>query len=296
MRITGETGVCAVIGDPIEHSLSPIMHNAAFQHLKLNYVYVAFKVSSGALPDALKGVRSLNIHGINVTMPHKTAIVKYMDEVDATANAIMSVNTILNVEGKLLGFSTDGIGALNALKHNQADPRGKKILILGAGGAARAIAYQLAAEAEEIRILNRTGEKAVKLAEFLNEHFGKKAKGETLTSKTLEKWLRDIHILINATSVGMHSNESRKIVNKEWLRPGIAVMDIVYSPLETALIKDAKAAGAKVIYGTEMLIYQAAASFEIWFRQKAPTEIMRKAVLAELKRREEKSGNVGSSH
>ncbi|MBC7129609.1 shikimate dehydrogenase, partial [Candidatus Bathyarchaeota archaeon] len=123
--MTGKTKVCAVIGDPIEHSLSPIMHNAAFQHLKINYIYVAFKVSREALADAIRGVRGFNIHGINVTMPHKTAIIKYLDEVDTTANAIASVNTVLNNNGKLIGFSTDGIGALNALKYNQADPKGK---------------------------------------------------------------------------------------------------------------------------------------------------------------------------
>ncbi|MBC7130443.1 saccharopine dehydrogenase NADP-binding domain-containing protein, partial [Candidatus Bathyarchaeota archaeon] len=173
-----------------------------------------------------------------------------------------------------------------------ADPKGKKILILGAGGAAKAIAYQLASEAKEIKILNRTGKKAEEIANHINEHFGKKASGENLTPNILERCLEDVDILINATSVGMYPNKDQTLVKKEWLRPEITVMDIIYNPVETRLIKDAKAIGAKVIYGTEMLIYQGAASFEIWFRRKAPVEVMREAILTELKKLQEKNGNA----
>jgi shikimate dehydrogenase len=282
MEASGKTKVCAVIGDPVEHSLSPIMHNAAFQHLKLDFVYVAFRVKKEELKDAVRGIRSLNIKGLNVTMPHKTAIIKYLNDIDPAAEAIGSVNTVLNKDGRLIGFSTDGVGALNALKNNQIEPKGKKLLLLGAGGAARAIAFQFAPEVEELRILNRTGGKAKKLAKFLQENFGGKIVGEKLKPSLLEGWLRDTDILINATSVGMHPNSDQTLVKREWLRPTMAVMDIVYNPLETRLIKDAKAVGAKVVYGTELLVFQGAASFEIWFGHQAPVNVMREAILRKL--------------
>ncbi|MEM2937205.1 MAG: shikimate dehydrogenase [Candidatus Bathyarchaeia archaeon] len=286
MEISGKTKVCGVIGDPIEHSLSPLIHNAAFKHLKLNFVYVAFRVKKEELEEAVHGVRSLNIHGLNVTMPHKSAIIKYLDEIEPTARAVGSVNTVLNADGKLIGFNTDGVGALNALKKNQIELNGKKLLVLGAGGAAKAIAFHLAPEVEELRILNRTGEKARQLASFLQEKFNKKILGNTLSPSLLKEWLKDADILINATSAGMHPNSDQTLVKREWLNPKLAVMDIVYNPIETRLIKDAKAVGAKVVYGTEMLVYQGAASFEIWCGCPAPVDVMREAVLKNLQKTE----------
>jgi len=285
MKISGKTKVCGVIGDPIEHSLSPLIHNAAFKHLKLDFVYEAFKVKKEELDDAMRGVRGLNIHGLNVTMPHKTAIIRYLDEINPIAKAIGSVNTVLNADGKLIGFNTDGVGALNALKNNDVELHGKKLLLLGAGGAAKAIAFHLAPEVEELRILNRTGERARQLASVLQKEFNRKIVGDTLSHSLLKEWLKDVDILVNATSVGMHPNIDQRLVKREWLKPELAVMDIVYNPLETRLIKDAKAVGAKVVYGTEMLVFQGAVSFEIWCGCPAPVEIMRKAVLKNLKRR-----------
>ncbi|MCS7114674.1 MAG: shikimate dehydrogenase [Nitrososphaerota archaeon] len=285
MGISGKTKVCAVIGDPIEHSLSPTIHNAAFQHLNLDFVYVAFQVKKEELSKAVRGIRSLNIHGLNVTMPHKTAIMKYLDDVDATAKAIGSVNTILNADGKLIGFNTDGIGALNALKNNQVELRGKRLLLLGAGGAAKAIAYQLAHEIEELRILNRTEEKAKKLAKFLQGKFNKNIVGEVLSPTILKERLKEADILINATSVGMHPRPDQTLIEREWLKPSLTVMDIVYDPPETRLLRDAKAVGAKVVNGVEMLLYQGAASFEIWCCRPAPLNVMREAIAKNLGRR-----------
>jgi|YelNatPaOPRAMG01_1025707.scaffolds.fasta_scaffold69779_1 shikimate dehydrogenase len=282
MEISGKTRVCCVIGDPIEHTLSPLIHNAAFKHLKLDLVYVAFRVRKEELENAVKGMRSLGIHGLNVTMPHKNAIIKYLDEVDSTAKFIGSVNTVLNNDGKLIGFNTDGVGALKALKENQVHLDGKKLLLLGAGGAAQAIAFQLASEVEEIRILNRDGEKAKQLAEALREKFNRKIVGDMLSASTIKEQLKDADILVNATSVGMHPNPEQTLVNREWLKPNMAVMDIVYNPVETRLLRDAKSVGAKVVYGTEMLVFQGAASFEIWFNRPAPVEVMRKAVLRSI--------------
>ena len=282
MVISGKTRVCGVIGDPIEHTLSPIMHNAAFKALKLDFAFLAFKVKAADVEKAVSGMRALGIHGLNVTMPHKSAVINYLDEVDQAAKAIGSVNTILNKDGRLFGFNTDGVGALQALRENGVEPRGKKVLLLGAGGAARAIAYTLAREADELVILNRTAKQAAELANLLKQTFDRKVVADTLSSNAIKDTLQDSDVLINATSVGMKPNANQTPVAFEWLRPDLAVMDIVYNPVETKLAKDAKAAGAKVVSGFEMLIYQGAASFEIWTGHSAPVEVMRHAAFNHL--------------
>ncbi|MBS7646457.1 shikimate dehydrogenase [Candidatus Bathyarchaeota archaeon] len=282
MEISGKTKVFCVIGDPIDHSLSPVMHNAAFRFLKLDAVYVAFKVKKERLEDAVNGVRGFSIYGMNVTMPHKTAITSYLDEIDPAAKFVGAVNTVLNANGKLVGFNTDGVGAIKALKENGVEPKGKKFLLLGAGGAGRAIAFQLAQEADELRILNRDGEKAKRLAESLQRKFNKKIVGNSLSTNLLKEWLKNVDVLINATSVGMYPNSGQTIVERDMLNPKLTVMDIVYSPIETKLLKEAKSVGAKIINGIEMLVFQGAASFEIWWNQPAPVNVMREAILKKL--------------
>jgi shikimate dehydrogenase len=282
MMISGKTRVCGVIGDPIEHTLSPAIQNAAFSHLGLDFVFLAFRVKPAELEDAVRGIRGLGIHGLNVTMPHKSAVTAFLDEIDATAKFLNAANTILNRNGRLCGFNTDGVGALKALQENDVDISGKKVLLLGAGGAAKAIAFQLAKEAEELVLLNRTPEKATELAESLNQALGKEVRGAKLSPNTIQKNLRNSDLLVNATSVGMHPNDNQSPVAPEWLKPDLTVMDIVYNPVETKLAKDAKAAGARVISGVEMLIHQGAASFEIWTGRPAPVEVMRKAALQKL--------------
>jgi len=282
MKISGKTRVCGIIGDPIEHTLSPAMHNAAFEELNLDFVYVAFRVRREELRDALTGARSLDILGLNVTMPHKNAVMRYLDEIDSTARSIGAVNTILNKERRLKGYNTDGIGALKALKENGVNPNGKKLLLLGAGGAGKAIAFNAAQEVEELIILNRTPQKAKKLAEVLRKKFKKKINGNALSTEIIKKELRDADILVNATSVGMHPNIDQSLVHRSSLRPDLCVMDIVYDPIETKLAKDAKAVGAKIVSGIEMLVYQGAASFEIWTNHKAPVKVMKQAVLNKL--------------
>ena len=282
MKISGKTGVCAVIGDPVEHSLSPVMHNAAFKKLGLNLVYVAFKVTRNGLKDAISGARSLGLRGLNVTMPHKKAVISYLDETDSTAEAIGAVNTILNNQGKLIGYNTDGNGAMIALKENGVSTEEKKMLILGAGGAAKAIAFQAAQEVEELVILNRTSEKAEKLAELLFKKFGKKVKGGALSAEVLKEELKTTDILVNATSVGMHPDVNRSPVPSDLLRRDLCVMDIIYNPLETKLVKAAKSVGAKVVLGLEMLLYQGAVAFEIWTNCPAPVDVMKEAALNKL--------------
>jgi shikimate dehydrogenase len=287
MVISGKTRVCGVIGDPIGHTLSPTIHNAAFSYLGLDFVFLAFHVKVSELENAMRGLRGLGIHGLNVTMPHKSAVIGFLDEVDFTVRFLGSANTILNRDGKLSGFNTDGVGALKALLENDVDPSGKKVLLLGAGGAAKAIAFMFVPEVGELAILNRSAEKAKELAETLGHMFNQKVVGGALSPDSIKTNLRDSDVLINATSVGMKPNLSQSPVSSEWLRSDLTVMDIVYNPVETKLAKDAKAAGAKVVNGVEMLIYQGAASLEIWTGKSAPIEIMRKAAIDKLSSRGE---------
>lgn len=282
MTITGKTRVCGVIGEPIEHTLSPIMHNAGFQSIGLDYVFLAFRVKPADVEVAVNGMRALNIRGLNVTMPHKTAIIKHLDRVDLSAQIVNSVNTILNKENLLFGFNTDGVGALKALKENGVELKGRKVLLLGAGGAARAIAYALAKEADELAVLNRTVKQAQALAKLLERSCNKKIASGSLSQSDIQTNLQDSDILINATAIGMKPKPDESPVAPKLLRTNLAVMDIVYNPLETKLAKDAKEAGAKVISGVEMLIYQGAASFEIWTGKTAPVGVMRQAVLSQL--------------
>jgi shikimate dehydrogenase len=281
MEISGKTHMCAVIGDPIEHSLSPAMQNAAFEHLKLDFVFLAFRVAPDQLEHAVKGVRALGIRGLNVTMPHKIAVTEFLDEPDAAVRFLGVANTILNQAGRLRGFNTDGVGALKALKNNGVSLAGKKVLVLGAGGAAKAIAFSLAREVDELCILNRDAAKARELAAVL-QPCGKKISGNELSPVQILKELQDSDVLVNATSAGMAPNIFESLVKPEWLRPDVCVMDIVYNPLETKLIREARAAGAKVVNGVEMLLYQGAASFEIWTGYPAPVDVMREALLGKL--------------
>jgi len=284
MNISGKTRVCGVIGEPIEHSLSPIMHNAAFQAVGLDFAFLAFRVKPAEVESAVNGVRALNIRGLNVTMPHKTAIINHLDRVDLSAQIVNSVNTVLNKENLLFGFNTDGVGAVKALKENGVELKGRKVLLLGAGGAARAIAYALAKEADELAVLNRTVKQAQAMARLLEKSFNKKIATGSLSPSDVETNIRDSDILINATSVGMKPKPDDSPVAAKMLRRNMAVMDIVYNPLETRLVKDAKLAGAEVISGVEMLIFQGAASFEIWTGKSAPVEVMRQAALSHLQK------------
>jgi shikimate dehydrogenase len=220
--------------------------------------------------------------GLNVTMPHKHEVIQYLDETDSIAKAMDAVNAILNERGKLFGYNTDGKGAMIALQENRVDPEEKKMLLLGAGGAAKAIAFQAAQETDELVILNRTEKKAKQLAELLNKTFGSKVTGRTLSAEILKEELETTDILVNATSVGMSPTVDTSQVPADLLHSDLCVMDIVYNPLETKLLKDAKIVGAKVVSGLEMLLYQGAVAFEIWTKCPAPVDVMRKAALSKL--------------
>jgi len=257
-----ETKLYAVIGNPVKHSLSPDMHNANFESLGMKAVYTAVQVDD--VKEFVSHVKERGIFVFNATLPHKIEIMKYLDSVDSLAEKIGAVNTVENKDGKLIGHNTDGYGALLSLKE-KIEVNGKKIVILGAGGAARAVAFTLAEEGAEITILNRDFEKGKKLAD------GVGAKAVGFTDENLKKELSDADILINCTSVGMNSNES--LVPKDYLRD-LIVFDIVYSPMKTRLLMDAEKNGCKIITGDNMLVYQGAKAFEIWTGKKADVKIM----------------------
>ncbi len=269
--ITSKTKVIALIGDPVQHSLSPVMRNAAFEALGLDYVYVSLQVRKEGLKAAVEGMKALGFRGFNVTMPHKKAVCALLDEIDESAEFCEAVNTVVIDEGRLTGSNTDGPGALDALKEARADL--SKPVLLGAGGAGRAIAYALAKDGSDVVILNRSVDKAEALAKKIRDA-GFRAKAGGLGG--LEKHLKNATALCNATSVGFEKDESP--VAAALLHEGLTVMDIVVEPRFTRLIRDAKAAGCTVVPGEKMLLHQGKKSFEAWTGEKAPLDVMRKAV------------------
>lgn len=284
MEITGATSVCAVIGDPIRHSLSPCIHNAAFQHLELDYAYVAFRVGLKDLGDAVRGMRGLSLRGLNVTTPLKLEIMRHLDRLDGSAEAAGAVNTVLNQDGTLVGYDTDGKGALTALEEGERRLAEEKVVILGAGGASRAISQTLAGEALEVVILNRTPERAERLAEEVSERVGRRVRSGKLCRNVLKEELEDADVLVNATSVGMRPREGETPVDGDLLRPGLLVFDLVYDPPETRLLREARSARAETIDGLTMLVHQGAASFEIWTGMRAPVRVMMRAARERLGR------------
>lgn len=266
--ITATTKLCAIIGNPIEHSLSPLIHNAAFNHLELNYIFLAFKVER--LEEAVRGIRGLNLKGVSVTIPHKVAIMDYLDDIEEMAAKIGAVNTIVNQEGQLIGYNTDCNGAIKALEE-MIELKDKKTVLLGAGGAARAIAFGLKEKGADITILNRTVKKAEVLATELNCQYG--------GLERIESFKPDI--LINTTSLGMFPKVDDLPVRKEFLK-NMLVFDIVYNPLKTRLIREAEQNGCATIVGLEMFVNQAALQFTLWTGKKAPLELMKKVVVEKL--------------
>ncbi|MCX5907207.1 MAG: shikimate dehydrogenase [Deltaproteobacteria bacterium] len=251
--IDGRTQLYGVMGNPVRHSLSPIIHNGAFKRLGLNAVYLAFEVQD--LKEAVRGIRGLGLCGVSVTMPFKTAVIPYLDRLDPTAEKIQSVNTITNRQGLLTGYSTDGRGAVEALE-GKIPLQGKRVFLLGAGGAARAMAFSLKERGCAIALFNRSADKGLALAKELGIEF------VALPSPSLGGWKAEV--IINATSVGMHPHEDQSPIAQEDLQPGVTVMDIVYRPLRTRLLKEAENQGCQTIDGLEMLAQQGAAQFEIW--------------------------------
>jgi len=286
--ITAETKVVGLIGDPVAHSVSPAMHNAAFACLGLDYVYLPFRVQKERLAEAVGGVRGLGLRGVNVTIPHKVAVIPMLDETDAMAGRIGAVNTIINNAGHLTGYNTDAGGFLLALKQAGFEPQGKKAVVLGAGGASRAISFALAGSGAVITILNRREELewAKTLAEQVSKCCGWEVLARERNDGNLEKALNGVDLLVNATCLGMHPDIDKTPVARRLLRPGLAVFDAVYNPLRTRLMREAEEAGAKTISGLDMLVGQGAMAFELWTGRKPPVDEMKKAALMALEKGE----------
>jgi shikimate dehydrogenase len=267
--IDGHTKIYGILGQPVTHTLSPAMHNAAFRELKINAVYVAFPVSD--LSQAVAGLRGLSIRGMSVTIPFKEEIIPLLDELDLQAARIGAVNTVVIRQGRLTGYNTDWLGAITALKAHTAI-QGRHFLILGAGGAARAIAFGIMAEGGWVSLTDVNEARAAALARDLG--------AEALPPSALEQCPADI--LINATPVGMVPYVDDIPINPELLGRYQSVMDIVYRPLETRLLQEAKARGAATLDGLQMLIHQARAQFELWTNRPAPLETMSRAAYKAL--------------
>ncbi|WGG44302.1 shikimate dehydrogenase [Rossellomorea sp. DA94] len=269
-----------VIGDPIAHSMSPLMHNSAFEDNGINAQYVRFHVKKEQLPDAIRGIKALGIEGVNVTVPHKEHVMSLLDGIDPLAKAIGAVNTIANENGKLIGYNTDGLGFVEGLKKVAGEGlENKSMLIIGAGGAARAIYYTLASSGVgKIDVTNRTPGRAKKMMDAcpfpLDSSF--------LSLEAAENELHDYDVIIQTTSIGMfpHNEDSPIKVNK--LKQGSIVSDIIYNPLETTLLKQAKQKGALTQNGLDMFVYQGALSFKKWTGIFPSYSIMRDTVLQQL--------------
>ena len=277
-RITGHTELIGLIATPIRHSSSPRMHNEAFAKLGLDYAYLAFEVGNEELEDTIKGFRAMKVRGSNVSMPNKTVVHKYLDKLSDAAEMCGAVNTIVNDDGVLTGHITDGIGYMSGLKDAGIDIIGKKMTIVGAGGAATAIQVQAALDGvKEISIFNRKDEfyeRAQKTVKDINEKTNCKATLYDL--EYLDKLKEEIassYIFTNATGMGMKPLEGQTYIpDKSFLREDLIVTDVVYAPAETALLKMAKEVGCKTLNGFPMMLFQGAAAFKLWTNQDMPIE------------------------
>lgn len=267
--INGETQLIGFFGATYRTSKMYAMYNAAFEALDMNYIYVPLIVKD--LEKAVEGVRHLGIKAVGVTIPYKIDVVPYLDELDDNARRIGAVNVIVNQQGRLLGANTDGQGALQALQE-VTTIAGKKVVLLGAGGAARAIAFALVDAGAEVVILNRTERTAAALATAVHAHYA--------TLNDLEREIQDAGIVINATSVGMVPDVDKSLVESVWLSAETIVMDIVSAPRETKLLKEAKAQGCTVVYGDRMLFWQGALKFKLYTGLEPPIAVMEKALAA----------------
>ncbi|UKS30415.1 shikimate dehydrogenase [Paenibacillus sp. HWE-109] len=274
--IDSHTILYGVFGDPIRHSRSPIMLNRAFQEAGINAVYAAFHVRPDELGNAVRGIRALGYRGINVTIPHKVEVMSYLDEIDEGASIVGAVNTIVNEAGKLVGYNTDGIGYVRSLKEETGIVlSGKRVLLLGAGGAARGVAYALAKEGVAcIYIANRTKERAIELAETISVY----TKTVGLGLDELGDIVDEVDFVLNTTSAGMHPHVDELPMPVELLREHHLVSDLIYNPRITRFLREAEAKGARIHGGLGMFIYQGAFAFEYWTGTPAPVAAMRQVV------------------
>ena len=278
--LTGHTRIVGVIGDPVEHSRSPQMHNAAFAKARLDYVYVPFHVRPTDLADAIAGFKAINVVGINVTLPHKQAVISYLTSISREAELIGAVNTLTFTDEGIHGDNTDAPGVLRALEENRnmSVPVGENVVVLGAGGAARAVVVALAlVGVASITIANRTVEKAVSLAEEMGQKTGISMQGLGLADARLPVAVRQSMLLINTATASMDATHPL-LISADWLQPNTIVYDIVYTPPVTPLMRAAAARGCETLGGIGMLVHQGAIAFEKWTGVAPCTETMHRAL------------------
>lgn len=279
--ITGKTKLLGLLGYPVEHSLSPAMHNAALDHLGLDMVYLPLPAKPEDLGRAVQGMRALGFAGANVTIPHKEAVLPWIDELSHQARLIGAVNTLVFGDGKVSGHNTDAAGFLFSLREEAGfDPAGRTCLILGAGGAARAVAVALGrAGAGTVYIANRTREKAAGLARLLDQELGVAARALSLEENELVPVLERSDLVVQASPVGMHPHsDAPPIISPTLLSPETLVYDLIYNPPETAFLRLARERGCRTLNGLDMLVHQGARSFELWTGIPAPVAVMRAAI------------------
>lgn len=279
MNPTGTTRLICLLGNPVSHSISPAMHNAAFDELSLDYSYMAFNVEEDNFKAAVEGLKAMNCAGFNLTMPFKTAIIPYLNELDDAAALSHSVNTVVNEDGKLKGYTTDGIGFLKSMDECGIKYKGATLTMLGAGGVATSIITQAALDGvSKINIFKRKNATFDRVVDFADRI----SKGtecdcfvyDMADNDILEFCLQESEILINGTNVGMGDDDT-SLIPKEFLHPGLTVCDTIYHPEQTRLLKDAASKGCKTMNGKFMLLYQGAAAFKLWTGQDMPVDIVK---------------------
>ncbi|MGC2063067.1 MAG: shikimate dehydrogenase [Thermodesulfovibrionales bacterium] len=273
MIITGRTRTIGIFGYPVEHTLSPAMHNTAFEHLGLDYCYLPFLVRPDALQHAVEAIRALSLVGVNITVPHKEAVIPFLDEVSSEAAFIGAVNTLVNKDGRLTGYNTDGRGFMLSLAARGIEVSGRKILVVGAGGAARAVSYYLSEKAERLAIYNRGREKLRQLVDDLSKVRANVSAVEELCG------IEQFDIIVNATSLGLDPDDPLPF-DPASLTGKHVVCDLIYR--KTPLLANAEKQGCIAVDGLGMLLYQGVLAFELWTSATAPVEVMKKALLARL--------------
>ena len=283
-RIDANFKVCALLGFPAHHSMGPAIHNTAFEKLGLPFVYVAHDVAPADLAPAIAGARAFGYRGLSITMPHKVAALDLVDEVDATARAIGCINTVVNDNGHLVGYNSDGQGALDALARAGIAIRGRRVLVLGSGGAARAVAMTVALHGQpgELAILGVVEDELFRLGRDITKESGNPARTQKLDEQSLAAAVERADVLLQCTPVGMTPETERTLVPSKLLRPDLAVFDTVYNPRRTRLLQEAAALGCVVVEGMEMFLGQAMVQFALWTGKPAPAEAMRQVIEARL--------------
>lgn len=274
--ITGTTTVCGVIGNPVAHSLSPRMHNAAFSHLGLDFAYVAFHVEH--VEQAIAGVRGFGLRGLSVTIPHKLSVMEFLDEIESLAQRTGAVNTITNDNGRLIGSNTDGHGALKAIESEERID-GKDVLVLGVGGASRGVLFAIACDRKpaSITLAGRNADKTRSLAMELTP-FSSCFVATCSFEDDLRERVEQADIIINTTPIGMHPNVDETPVPEDWLSEKHLVFDMIYNPMKTRLLSEAESRFARIVPGLPMFVHQGAIQFERWTGSPAPLDVMETAV------------------